>query len=613
MSALLSMFPPVVDEAPIGYLRRLAAENHYSGWRNLLRAIHIRPTQHVLSKQAPEVAAALGIEPVWIERLTTSPVTTALDDPRFQRTTHDAVCPRCLEEAAYIRKGWGHCFVTACATHGVELIDQCPSCGAELADDRYSITHCDCGYDLTVTSSQHAPSLHQWISARLAGQTTPVDGTSELGGAADYSKLHHLLFLLAVRAVPDKNVRATEVSLPKTLDEARAFLAPAVAILNDWPHSFNAHIAERFKQGNQLQYNLSGRLGQWYLTLSGLCNRPRAFEPIWRAFSDAVIDNFDGNLRGQNTLRPSPGKVRKYISVAEAAAQIGTAHASLTAAAKKGTVKAHITKQGVSYELIMIERTEVERVRRAREHWIMESDAGEMLGVSASVVNGLKRAGILRTDAKWNYDFLKGGPIHVDSVFELIQRVRGYMAERTVSETVAFSRLTGRRTTDGMAMTRLYQAIFSGEVRAVGHDAEHGLGGFLFATDEVRQYLGSIALEDGFTLTQIEKATGWKYEALSHWVESDLLQTTSVKLHGRTARIVSLASLMAFRRVWIPVADAAHELQTKPSALTHRLTAHGIEIHGQKTLSDGVKRGGLVRTADLAALMKNAPHAATQT
>lgn len=603
MSALLSMVPPFLDEAAIGYLRRLAAENHYSGWRSLLRAIHIRPTQHVLSRQAFEVAAALGIEPVWIERLTTSPVTTALDDPRFQRTTRDTVCPRCLEEAAYIRKGWGHSFVTACATHGVELIDQCPSCGRELADDRHSITHCDCGYDLRDTSPPLAHPLHQWISARLAGQTVPIKDTAELGDTADYAKLHHLLFLLAVRAAPDKNVRATDISLPKTLAEASSFLEPAVAILSDWPHAFSAHVAERFKQGNPRKYNLSGRLGQWYLTLSSLCNRPLAFEPVWRAFSDAVIDNFDGNLRGQNTLRPSPGKVRKYLSVAEAAAQIGTAHASLTAAAKKGTVRAHVTKQGVAYDLIMIERAEVERVRRARERWIMESDAGEMLGVSASVINGLKRAGILRTDAKWKYDFLKGGPIHIDSVFELIERVRGHMVERSVSETVAFSRLTGRRTTDGMAITRLYQAIFNGDIRAVGHDAEHGLGGFLFATDEVRRYLGSIALEDGFTLTQLEKATGWKYEALSHWIEAGLLETTSVKLHGRTARVVPLASLMAFRRAWIPVADAAHELHTKPSALTQKLMAYGIEIHGQKILPDGARRGGLVRTRDIAAVL----------
>lgn len=603
MSELLNVFEPAADEEMLGYLRRLATENHYPDWRSLLRSINTRPSLSTLDKQAPEIAAALGIEATWIERLTTSTARTALDDPRFQRSTVDAICPLCLKESAHVRKGWRHCFTTACATHGVELIDHCPSCLSPLLNSRRDITHCDCGFDLRAASPRTAPAVYQWVSARLAGQTAPVDGMAELGEPEDYAQLHHLLFLLAVRAVPDQKVRATEVALPKTLNDARTFLEPAVAILSDWPRSFAAHIAERFEQGNQLKYNLSGRLGQWYLSLSALCNRPRAFAQVWQAFSDAVIDNFDGNLRGQNTLRPSPGKVRKYISIAEAARQIGTAHANLTAAARKGAIEAHITKQGVAYEIIMIKRAEVDRIRRAREKWITESDAGEMLGVSAAVINGLKRAGILCSDTKWKDDFFKGGPIHVDSVFELIDRVRGLMVARNASETVAFSRLTGRRTTDGLAMTRLYQAIFDGDIRAVGHDAEHGLGGFLFPTDEVRRYLGSIALDDGFTLTQIEKATGWKYEALSHWVEAGLLETTSVKLHGRTARVVSLASLMAFRRAWMPVADVARELETKPSALTQKLLAHGIEIHGQKSLPAGVKRGGLVRIRDIAAVL----------
>ncbi len=604
MSGLVVTFPPKSDESGSGYLRRLAVENGYTGWKSLLRAINVSPSQGAIGRDYERIAEALSLEPSSFD-FVNAPLEhgAGLHDRRFQRINADPICPACLREAPYVRKAWSHSFVTACPTHGIELLDQCPSCGEPLENHRHNIAFCDCGYDLRLAPTTPSTQVHRWISARIAGNQEPIKDVAELGEASDYANLAKLLFLLAVRADPTRNIRMKDVVLPRTISEALKFLQPVVTILGDWPRSFQAHVAERLSLGNQRQFSLSGRLGHWYVSLNSLCNKSRAFRPVWRAFSDALIDHFDGNLRGDASLDPSPGKQRNYISVAEAAASIGTAHSTLTAAAKHGVVKAHITKRGVAYSLIMIERDEVARVVSARSKWIMESDAGEMLGVPASIVNGLKRAGILQHDTNWKADFLKGGPINVNRIFELIDQVREHMVERQVPETIPFSKLTGRRTTDGLAVTRLYQAIFSGDLRAVGHDAEHGLGGFLFATDEVTRYLGSAALNDGLTVTQVEKATGWKYESLMHWIDEELLATETVKLHGRPARIVSLAALMSFRKSWIPVSDLAQSIGTRSSALSKKLTAQGIQLHGQKTLSDGAKRGGLVALKDLAAIL----------
>lgn len=174
---------------------------------------------------------------------------------------------------------------------------------------------------------------------------------------------------------------------------------------------------------------------------------------------------------------------------------------------------------------------------------------------------------------------------------------------REVAETLRFGQLIGRRTTDSKGIRKLYQAIHSGEVRATGYTPGCGLDGLTFATEEIRRYLGSVGLTDGMTLTQLEKTTGWKYEALSHWAQSGLLKTIDVLLQGRSARLVTNTALADFRRTWIPVSDLAQAMGTKSSALTAKIGQRGIPIHGQLTLPSGAKRGGLLKLADLGALI----------
>lgn len=62
-----------------------------------------------------------------------------------------------------------------------------------------------------------------------------------------------------------------------------------------------------------------------------------------------------------------------------------------------------------------------------------------------------------------------------------------------------------RRARDGLAITPLCDAVFTGTERVVAQEAEHVLLGFLFATDEILRYLGSVALDDGLTLSLLNR------------------------------------------------------------------------------------------------------------
>lgn len=604
MTALIELFPPERTEGPIEYMRRLSVRNGYGDWRSLVRATGVNPSLNALWKNKPILADAFGLDPAWLEGVMPPAVAgLGLHDPFFRRTSSDAVCPQCLAEADHLHHAWSHSLVSACPDHGTALIDTCPSCGQALSDSRFDLASCDCGYPLHEATAPSASPFELWVSARLAGDMRPIKGLPEIGAPEDYIGLGKLLFSLAIRLDPSEKVKPGKTSRPHDLAQTRALIESIHPLFKAWPQGFNAHVRDRLAAGNPAVFSPSGRLGAWYMALHNASQKASAFAPLWTAFSDAMIDHFDGNLRGQRVLTPSPDRERRFVSVAEAARLIGVSAPKLGTALKAGIVTGHVSKRGTAYTLALMDREEVERIRTERARWITANDAAVAAGVPASVISHLVEAGLLTGDNLWSLDILKSGAIERASAERLLEHLKSFVVPREVTETLRFGQLLGRRTTDSKGIRKLYQAIHAGEIRATGYTPGCGLDGLTFAADEIRRYLGSVSLTDGMTLTQLEKATGWKYEAVSHWAQSGLLKTIDVLLHGRSARLVTNTAVADFRRMWIPVSDLAQALGTKSSALTAKIAQRGIPIHGQLTLPSGAKRGGLLKLADLGALI----------
>lgn len=78
------------------------------------------------------------------------------------------------------------------------------------------------------------------------------------------------------------------------------------------------------------------------------------------------------------------------------------------------------------------------------------------------------------------------------------------------------------------------------------------------------------------------------------------MHVESVVVRGRLHRVVLPQELLKFRQTYVPLADLAHGMGTKSSALSKLLP--GIELVGALQLPDGAKRGGLVRIVDLCRL-----------
>lgn len=603
MTGLLVTFAPVDDESPHGYFRRLAMQNGFSSWRAVLSTAGLNPSMNAMWKNAKQLERTLGLDAKWLAKLLDQATqTSGLNAPYFLRAECEPLCPKCLVEDEYLRHAWSHCFVTACPMHSCALLDICPECATQLDNFRQSIAICNCGFDLRFAKTHAASPNEIWLSARLAGNPIPVAGIEEFGLINDYSDLAKLVFQLVVRFDASSIAKAAKVSRPRTVAESKAFLQPFLSLLPDWRSRLAAHVTARLLTSPDDGSSLASRLGPWFANIQSLCLKPPRFQIFWETISNTLFEKFDGVLRGQNGLTPSPGVSRQYLSISEAAKLIGISVPLLQRGIDEKSVAAKFSREGTSYRVTMISRAEAMRIKEVRSAWISEPAAANLLGISDMTLAALARARVIEYDKDWARSFGKAGPVRANVIPELIARLEGWITEMPVDDVFEFNELTAKRTVDIKALATLHKAIFEGALRPTLRRPKPGLGGFVFAKSEVSKILGSAALAKSLTLPQLERVTGVKYESLRMWVLLGLLPSEDVTLQGRSASVVSFEAFIEFRKSWIPVADIAYALGRKSSAVTARLLQERIDIVGQTNPANGARRGGLVSMRDIAGL-----------
>ena len=182
----------------------------------------------------------------------------------------------------------------------------------------------------------------------------------------------------------------------------------------------------------------------------------------------------------------------------------------------------------------------------------------------------------------------------------MYERVNGCTEPAAIADdaTLTWAGLTSRRMGEKQAIESLMKAIANGDVKAVA--GARTLGEISFLKSDVSRYFGAPLLEAGMSIQQLAKATGWKWESISHWMDEGLLESESIQRRGQPCRVVSPQQLLTFRQSYIPLADLAQAMEKKASALSRLLSK--VELVGAKRLPDGAMRGALIRIADLGRL-----------
>lgn len=262
---LIFRVAPEIHEDIVGYLTRVANQNHLGGLDAILTEVlgvkqaalfiedlpalayycrlNLEEMVHLsgIARRMPEGVRAWQICDQWI---TKAP---------FIATRRAKVCSLCLREAPYVRGMWSLSFYTTCVRHSVELIDRCPGCRKALKWNRRSIQYCSCGFDLARASPQ-AASGHGTMVAELlelqCGQDVvihPYTGIG-LGEHENLAKLSldglckTIWFLGHCLGELGKYGSGHGRFKPMPSD-ADAIIVNALNILGDWPSRFGERLA----------------------------------------------------------------------------------------------------------------------------------------------------------------------------------------------------------------------------------------------------------------------------------------------------------------------------------------------------------------------------------
>lgn len=588
---------PEVDEAGFGYYRRLAADNGLLSWRDLTNTAGVDRNRRALLMRTGEVAKNLGLEPMWAEHARKQEEQCRIWGSLY-RSHFDAVCPDCLAESSYLRHSWEHAYSTACPRHRIQLVDRCNACGIVLTRERLHIGLCSCGHDLTNLPRLPATRVQQWLSTLISNNGQQSDCMAPALHAVDIGVLVKVIQILCLHADPSLPKLQRIAPAPKSIPETIAFLAPLEALLEDWPTGFRQHIEQRIAVGRKNARTLNTLLGDWYIRLRKLV-MGTALEPFVQVIIDVAAEKSDCVL-GLDSSKTMAESTTGHMRSSEAARAIGVSRSRLHDSILANECAHRTRRTGTRGQVHEVPCVEVGRIKEQRARWISDVTACELAKISPAVLDRMKAAGVIHSDIRWREDLLKGGPIDLHSMRDLFERV-DHLAEpatKVDDPTVTWAELTSRRMGEKQAIESLMKAIANGDVKAVTRGK--ALGEMAFRMSDVRQYFGVPLLEAGMSLQHLAKATGWKWESISHWVTEGLLGSELILRRGQPCRIVLPQHLLAFRQSYIPLADLARAMGTKASALSRLL--HGIKLIGAKQLPDGTMRGGLIRFSDLGQL-----------
>lgn len=174
---------PRADESLMGYVVRLTEENGYDtpSWIFDLAGLKIEaggggwsafyhpdfdpaPLGRVIGLERPEFDAlrygigSSGRSVVFADQ------PTSVD---FIRFSTPKLCPSCLREASYYRGSWDLLPFTACAAHGLILIDACSSCGRTISWSRKKVSVCRCGFDWRTSQPVEASPAGLEVSRQI--------------------------------------------------------------------------------------------------------------------------------------------------------------------------------------------------------------------------------------------------------------------------------------------------------------------------------------------------------------------------------------------------------------------------------------------------------------
>lgn len=513
---------------------------------------------------------------------------------RYERLHSAPVCPACISEGRPHRQAWRHVFVTACTQHDLLLVDQCPICWDPLVPGKGGYSSCACGGSLFHLERSKATETELAVSALVGGEMHP--SRASLPPALAFrtpGDIGDFIFFLAASGAATRSGKHGKTTIPKTIEEARRFLATATALICDWPAAFRKDASARLQRGDRCASTAPERLGRWYQRLMRFSHP--AYADFRSELAKVVSEEFDGAYVGAIDL--SPELEREWVSAAEAARMIGIRSDRIVDAVANKEIDGKLYSRGFGHRHTVIHRTTVDIIRANRCRFGDLKTLRYLLGVSRKQYDLLREAGLMETVVAMDLPPLVAGSHDLEAARALVNQVaEGAIAIE--SETIALRDINLRFTTDRAGVLAVLRAIRDGKLRPALPSSSGNLAAFEFDRAAVEAVLHETLRGPGFTVQEIGRMTGWKDQCIAHWCDLGLLGHETFQHAGRVGRVIRSEDLIRFQAEYVPAATLAKQTKTTARSVMARLKEARVEPIG--AFRDGPAwRGHLVRLADL--------------
>jgi len=592
MTLLARTPPPFPTESLLGYVLRVSEQNGYDSPWQVFRAagfsqrqmktagVDVERLAVVLGRSASELLPLAYTRTVGGRKefgLLGSKVST-----RQLRLATPQICPRCVADKGFVEAHFDLTQITVCPEHRCELLSVCPGCGKALRWFRPGLLTCTCGHDLRDCVLPPAPTAVadlmaavKAVALRLGSRNKSASATAESGIPLSHLQDMSLRGLLALISCLGRHLPVISG------DPERSMAANAAQVLGNWPENFH-----------QLLRDYAAANSATGPGTIGLRKRFTAFyEPLFKRrdiagaevdflrqeFLHFGLDHWGEGVVDTKLLRnnPAPGD-SNYVSLTQAAAQLGLDPRTLASYAKKGLVQVKTVQAGKSARAVVDIRT-ASIPERASGKSFGERAAAAILQLPVRVLHSLRRSG------DYEVRYRANGPKAFHELdlkaFLAKCRARARGTPRVIEQPDGSISLVGAmrcrvRSADGKA--DIVRALLEATLPVVAQ-MDESLGGMLFPREKIEELLCRKRQESygsNASVTGAARLVGCDPVVVPALLERGLLEPTVV--FGETR--ITEASIMAFTSTYVSLAALRKTLGTSVRGLTNKCRKRGIPV-----------------------------------
>lgn len=583
--------PPFSDESALGYIQRLATNNYLSGWKEVASILNVSASRSALINSCDELYKRFDFPCEWVELIKSNENQCHLWN-RFHQSYHVKLCPLCIREDAYKKNKWEHVFYTTCAKHKCDLIEECPSCHTPLKNSLINFTSCKCGFDLRNTQVLESPKHLHVISQMLEGYIDAEDYGLPFVNDIDANKASNLIRILCQQFDSKLPWQKSASAPPQNLIMAKRFLSPMEEIFKQWPSNLENHVSDRMAISSGDGYTPAKILGNWYRGIKDL-TLGNSLEFFLKAILNKVSDlsgkttSFDG----ASFLIENP---EGYLSVNVASKKYSINRLTIIKAINCGAIgyrKIGKGKKSFTYEVL---ENDLKQLTEKRAQWCNSKEAYEYLGISQYLFDQIVVAKLVDYDKEWKANIYKAGPVAIASLESIINNNKKRIEHEFHDKHIEIKNIASLKLGENSKIHHIFQGILNGEIRVlstIGKFGEHRI-----SLSDVYDVLQVSIQGKGYSIEELGSITGWKWEAIGHWMDCGLLEFDIYQIKGRECRFVTPNQLINFQRKYIPTVDLMRQIGRTTRYLKNHLPQ--LSIVGEKALPNGNFLGGLVSLSE---------------